>query len=88
VSLYRSPGCIQHSDILKRTYLCQVSDTGSPEPLVVLSYYVSLRSEFRVVMSVTISQLPMESVPITTEVVSSNLNQGEVYTTLCDKVCR
>jgi hypothetical protein len=26
--------CIQHADILKRTYLCQVSDTGSPEPLV------------------------------------------------------
>jgi hypothetical protein len=25
---------IQHADILKRTYLCQVSDTGSPEPLV------------------------------------------------------
>jgi hypothetical protein len=23
-----------HADILKRTYLCQVSDTGSPEPLV------------------------------------------------------
>jgi hypothetical protein len=22
--------CIQHADILKRTYLCQVSDTGSP----------------------------------------------------------
>ena len=27
--------CIRHADILKRTYLCQVSDTGSPEPLVV-----------------------------------------------------
>jgi hypothetical protein len=27
--------CIQHADILKRTYLCQVSDTGSPEPLVI-----------------------------------------------------
>ena len=26
--------CIQHADILKKTYLCQVSDTGSPEPLV------------------------------------------------------
>jgi hypothetical protein len=25
---------IQHADILKRTYLCQVSDTGSSEPLV------------------------------------------------------
>ena len=25
---------IRHADILKRTYLCQVSDTGSPEPLV------------------------------------------------------
>jgi hypothetical protein len=24
------------TDILKRTYLCQVSDTGSPEPLVLL----------------------------------------------------
>jgi hypothetical protein len=24
-------------------------------------------------------QLPMQSVPITTDVVSSNLNQGEVY---------
>jgi hypothetical protein len=24
----------QHADILKRTYLCQVSDTGSSEPLV------------------------------------------------------
>jgi hypothetical protein len=26
--------CIRHADILKRAYLCQVSDTGSPEPLV------------------------------------------------------
>jgi hypothetical protein len=26
--------CFQHADILKRAYLCQVSDTGSPEPLV------------------------------------------------------
>jgi hypothetical protein len=25
---------LRHADILKRTYLCQVSDTGSPEPLV------------------------------------------------------
>jgi hypothetical protein len=25
---------MQHADIIKRTYLCQVSDTGSPEPLV------------------------------------------------------
>jgi hypothetical protein len=24
-----------HADILKRAYLCQVSDTGSPEPLVI-----------------------------------------------------
>ena len=30
-------------------------------------------------------QLPMQSVPITTDV-SSNLDQVEVYT-LCDKVC-
>ena len=28
--------CIQHADILKRAYLCQVSDTGSLEPLVFL----------------------------------------------------
>ena len=27
-------GCIRHADILKRAYLCQVSDIGSPEPLV------------------------------------------------------
>jgi hypothetical protein len=34
-------------------------------------------------------QLPMQSVPITTDVVSSNLAQGEVYsTTLCDQVCQ
>jgi hypothetical protein len=26
---------LRHADILKRTYLCQVSDTGSPEPLVI-----------------------------------------------------
>ena len=26
--------CIRHADILRRAYLCQVSDTGSPEPLV------------------------------------------------------
>ena len=32
----------------------------------------------------------MQLVPITTEVVNSNLDQGEVYrcTTLCDKVCQ
>ena len=28
--------CIRHADILKRAYLCQVSDTGSPEALVFL----------------------------------------------------
>ena len=27
-------------------------------------------------------QLPMQSVPITTDVVSSNLDQGEVYNTM------
>jgi len=27
-------------------------------------------------------QLPMQSVPITTEVVSSNLDQGEVYNSM------
>jgi hypothetical protein len=27
-------------------------------------------------------QLPMQSVPITTDVVSSNLDQGEVYNTI------
>ena len=32
--------------------------------------------------------LPMHAVPITTDVVSSNLEQGEVYTTLCDYVCQ
>ena len=32
-------------------------------------------------------QLPMQSVPITTDVGSLNLDQGEV-TTLCDKVCQ
>ena len=26
--------CIRNADILKRAYLCQVSDIGSPEPLV------------------------------------------------------
>ena len=34
--------CIQHADILKRTYLCQVSDTGSPEPLVLISSSVTV----------------------------------------------
>ena len=29
--------CNRHADILKRVYLCQVSDTGSPEHLVLLS---------------------------------------------------
>jgi hypothetical protein len=29
--------CIRHADILKRAYLCQVNDTGSPEPLVLIS---------------------------------------------------
>ena len=35
-------------------------------------------------------QLPMQSVPITNNVVSSKLTHGEVYsiTTLCDKVCQ
>jgi len=35
-------------------------------------------------------QLPMQSVPITNNVVSSKLAHGEVYsiTTLCDKVCQ
>jgi hypothetical protein len=28
-------------------------------------------------------QLPMQSVPITTDVVSSNLDQGEVYNIMC-----
>jgi hypothetical protein len=32
-------------------------------------------------------QLPMQSVPITTDVVSSNIDQGECPT-LCDKVCQ
>jgi hypothetical protein len=32
-------------------------------------------------------QLNMQSVPITTDVVSSNLNHGEVYN-ICDKVCQ
>ena len=32
--------------------------------------------------------LPMQSVPITTNVVSSNLDQGEVYNKLCGKVCQ
>ena len=27
-----------HADILKRAYLCQVSDTGSPEPLVFITH--------------------------------------------------
>jgi len=39
-----------------------------------------------------ILQLPMQSVPITTDVVSSNLDQGEVYNIIymgkCDKVCQ
>jgi hypothetical protein len=30
--------CIRHADILKRAYLCQVSDTGSPEPLVMANF--------------------------------------------------
>jgi hypothetical protein len=34
-------------------------------------------------------QLPVQSVPITTKVVSSNHGHGEVHdTTLCDKVCQ
>jgi hypothetical protein len=34
--------CIRHADILKRAYLCQVSDTGSPEPLVFICYKINL----------------------------------------------
>jgi len=33
-------------------------------------------------------QLPVQSVPITTEVVSSNPAHGVLDTTLCDKTCR
>ena len=33
-------------------------------------------------------QLPMESVPITTKVVSLNPSQDVLHTTLCDKVCQ
>ena len=33
-------------------------------------------------------QLPMPSVPYTTDVLSSNLDHSEVYTTICDKVCQ
>ena len=33
-------------------------------------------------------QLPMRSVPITTNVVSLNPAHGKLYTTLCDKVCQ
>jgi hypothetical protein len=41
--------CIRHADILKRTYLCQVSDTGSPEPLVIICLYMycSWRSSYQ-----------------------------------------
>jgi hypothetical protein len=33
-------------------------------------------------------QLPMQSVSITTKVVSSNSTHGVLDTTLCDKVCQ
>ena len=34
LDVYNCFMCIRHADILKRTYLYQVSYTGSPEPLV------------------------------------------------------
>jgi len=54
-----------------------------PSQCRILSNLVVLKSNERAVVAV-ISwyldiQLPMQSVPITTDVVSSNLDQGEVY---------
>ena len=47
------------------------------------------RSRDRMIVVFTTLQLPMQSVPITTDVVSSNLDQGEVYNIIiCDKVCQ
>jgi hypothetical protein len=37
--------CIWHAEILKRAYLCQVSDTGSPEPLVYSSYVKTMSAD-------------------------------------------
>ena len=37
--------CIRHADILMRAYLCQVSDTCSPEPLVTRYTYMPWLSD-------------------------------------------
>jgi hypothetical protein len=42
-----------------------------------LSGYLNTRSYHKLIYADL--QLPMQSVPITTDVVSSNLDQGEVY---------
>ena len=44
--------CIRHADILERAYLCQVSDTGSPEPLVSYSQIYVL---FQILKSMAVS---------------------------------
>jgi hypothetical protein len=36
---------IRHADILKRAYLCLVSDTGSPEPLVLYTKQINIVEE-------------------------------------------
>ena len=45
--------------------------------------YFYLRHVVIVVTTVTTISLPMQSVSITTDAVSSNLDQGEVYNIMC-----
>ena len=44
-----------------------------------LLYNIRTYQDLRAVVAVIEWQLPMHSVPITTDVVSSNLDQGDVY---------
>ena len=46
---------------------------------LLLAIVLSVLLLLAIVLYVLLLQLPMQSVPITTDVVSSNLDQGEVY---------
>ena len=46
--------------------------------------YLSMQEAIVVVIAYQLDlQLPMQSVPITTKVASSNLDEGEVYNIMC-----
>jgi hypothetical protein len=51
----------------------------SPVHLLLVYCWTAYTAELLLNQSIGGIQLPMESVPITTDVVSSNLDQGEVY---------